>query len=151
MREALFVDSRKTPANHEVERVPLLPVVAQLVQREGKEGKDRRSSGQGLANRGMERGLVAARQDELPCLTALVNPSLKIGQEFGSALDLVEDGAGGECSEENLWDRRERPSGHRGLRATDTPGGGRPSVRGSSSLTAWGRGASPRGIRQRLN
>jgi hypothetical protein len=89
MGESFFVEPWKAAANGQFERIPDLPVMAQLWQREGEERERGGPSRKGLADRSVERRLMASRQDEFPGPFPIVDPSLNVREKFRCALDLA--------------------------------------------------------------
>ena len=70
--------------------------------RQGQQAQEGGSAGQGLGNRFLQTQLVAARENELPAFPAAVGEDLDDGQQFGYALDLVDDDRRRKLGEEGV-------------------------------------------------
>lgn len=70
--------------------------------RQGQQAQEGGSAGQGLGNRFLQTQLVAARENELPAFPAAVGEDLDDGQQFGYALDLVDDDGRRKLGEEGV-------------------------------------------------
>ena len=70
--------------------------------RQGQQAQEGGSAGQRLGDRFLQAQLVTARENELPAFPAAVGEDLDDGQQFGYALDLVDDDGRRKLGEEGV-------------------------------------------------